>query len=65
MQIVLPFREKTMEQKKRERECKKRAKREEKERRRLERKQQRQDPAEIAESESILQHTAQEAEGDQ
>ncbi len=65
MQMFLPFREKTMEQKKRERECKKGAKREEKERRRLERKQQRQDPVELAESEVILQHTAQDAEGDQ
>ena len=49
-----------MEIRKREREAKKKAKREAKLLRRLERKQQRQDPAELAESQPIL-NTAQDA----
>ncbi len=54
-----------MEIKKREREAKKKAKREAKLLRRAERKQQRQNPTGLAESqESILQHTAQAADGE-
>ncbi len=53
-----------MEIRKREREAKKKAKREAKLLRRLERKQQRQDPAELAESQESVDHTAQNAGGE-